>query len=80
MSKLMKTKYFVYTLITCYLVKIGMAVFQDYIVEFLIIDLNMNPIELGLIEGIPNLLILLSVIGLIIKIFRYHGRKDFLNS
>ncbi len=76
----MKTKYFVYTLIICYAIKIGMAILQDYIVEYLILDLNIEPLELGLIAGIPNLLILISIIGLIVKIFRYHNRKDFLNS
>ncbi len=76
----MKVKYFLYLLIISYITKIAIAIFEDFIVEIFIIDLKIEPITLGLYTGIPRLLILISVIGLIFKIYRYHNKEDFLNS
>ncbi len=45
-----------------------------------IITLNIDSFTYGLIAGSVRILFYLSLIGLIIKIYRYHNKKDFLNS
>ncbi|GAA4968725.1 hypothetical protein GCM10023315_17930 [Algibacter aquimarinus] len=76
----MKTKYFIYTLIIFWLIKIVLAVFQDKIVEYFIGNLKIEPFELGLYAGILNLIFYLPLIGLLIKIALYKNKLDFLNS
>ncbi len=76
----MKVKYFIYILIICWLIKTVLAVFQEQVITYLIEELNFEPIELGLLAGIPNLLFYISLLGLLIKIARYKNKSDFLNS
>jgi hypothetical protein len=47
---------------------------------FLITTMKIEPLTYGFIGGGINILIFVSVIGLLIKIFRYKNKNDFLNS
>ncbi len=71
----MKAKYLVYLVIISFILRIGM----NLVMPLLLLNLKIEPITLGLIGGIINVLIFLSVAGLLIKIFRYHNKVDFLN-
>ncbi len=71
----MKAKYFVYAII---FFSVLMTVLRLAIT--FIISLNIDSFTYGLIAGTVRILFYLSLIGLIVKIYRYHNKKDFLNS
>ncbi len=72
----MKAKYLVYLVIISFILRIGTTLAMP----LLIIDLKITPIVFGIIGGIINILIVLSVSGLLFKIFRYPNKYDFLNT
>ncbi|WP_248724914.1 hypothetical protein [Seonamhaeicola sp. ML3] len=76
----MKAKYFLYILIAFWVIKICLRVFQAFIVEYFILDLGIEPFDLGLFAGVLDFLFYISLIGLLIKIALYKNRSDFLNS
>ena len=72
----MKTKYFIYALIVGFALRIVMTALRAY----LLLDLQMDLFTHALLSGIPGLIMTLSFIGLLIKIYRYPNKEDFLNS
>ncbi|WP_439151201.1 hypothetical protein [Winogradskyella sp.] len=72
----MKAKFLVNAIIIGFLLKMAF----NLSMELLLSDLKIDIITYGLIGGAINLFLFVSVAGLLIKIFRYHNKKDFLNS
>ena len=54
--------------------------FEEQIVIYLMDEHSFDPVDLGLLAGIPNLLFDISFLGLLIKIALYKNKSDFLNS
>ncbi|WP_347923687.1 hypothetical protein [Pontimicrobium sp. SW4] len=48
--------------------------------SLILTNTKMEPLTFGIIGGGINILVFLSIVGLLIKIFRYQNKKDFLNS
>ena len=72
----MKAKYFVYLIIVSFVLRLG----TNLAMPFLLTNLKIDPITYGFIGGGINLLIFFSVVGLLVKIFRYKNKTDFLNN
>ena len=76
----MKIKYLLYLLIVCWIIKIGLVIFKEQVVVYLMDNHNFDPIDLGLLAGIPSVLFDIAFIILLIKIALYKNKSDFLNS
>jgi len=72
----MKAKHLVYLVIISLILRIGLELLMPIIVT----KTEIEPLTFGFIGGGINLLVFLSILGLLIKIFRYHNKTDFLNS
>ena len=72
----MKAKYFIYLMVIFWSLGYVVQLFSYK----LLTDFEIEPFDYGLIAGGINLLLFLSVIGLLIKIFSYKDRHEFLNS
>ncbi|GAB5563949.1 MAG: hypothetical protein Wins2KO_10120 [Winogradskyella sp.] len=72
----MKTKYFVYAVIIAFAIRIVLNLTFPVIA----IRTDLDPITYRLIAGGANAFVFFSIVGLLLKIFRYHNKKDFLNS
>ncbi|GAA4279994.1 hypothetical protein GCM10022260_04150 [Gaetbulibacter aestuarii] len=72
----MKSKYFVYLIIISLVLRLA----TNLAMPFLLTSLKIDPITYGFIGGGINLLIFFSVVGLLVKIFRYENKTDFLNN
>ncbi len=72
----MKAKYLVYLVIISFILRIGINLAMPLLID----SLKIEPLTYGLIGGTINILVFLSVAGLLIKIFRYHNKNDFLNT
>ena len=72
----MKAKKLVYLVIISLILRIGLNLSMPIIVT----KTDIDPLTFGFIGGGINILVFLSIIGLLIKIFRYHNKTDFLNS
>ncbi|WP_439334428.1 hypothetical protein [Thalassobellus sediminis] len=72
----MKAKYLVFLVVICLILRIGLNLLMPIIVT----KTEIEPLTFGFIGGGINILIFLSTVGLLIKIFRYHNKADFLNS
>ena len=70
----MKAKYLVYLVIISLILRIGLNLLMPIIVT------KIEPLTFGFIGGGINTLLFLSILGLLIKIFSYHNKIDFLNS
>ncbi len=72
----MKSKYLVYLVIVSLVIKIGIRLSIPYLAQHTKID----PFNFGLIGGGVDIIAFLSIVGLLIKIFRYENKSDFLDS
>ena len=72
----MKAKYLVYLVIISLILRIGLNLSMPIIAT----NTDIDPLTFGFIGGGINILVFLSILGLLIKIFRYHNKKDFLNN
>ena len=72
----MKAKYLVYLVIIGLILKIGLNLSMPLILT----NTKMEPLAFGFIGGGINILTFLSIVGLLIKIFSYQNKSDFLNS
>lgn len=72
----MKAKYLVYLVILSLTLRVGI----NLMLPFLAKNGKMEPFTFGYIGGGINILIFVSIIGLLIKIFKYQNKNDFLNS
>ena len=72
----MKAKYLVYLVIISLILRIGI----NLSMVLISINTEIEPFTFGLIGGGINILVFLTIVGLLIKIFRYQNKNDFLNS
>ncbi len=72
----MKAKYLVYLVIISFILRTGMNLAMPLLID----NLKIEPFTFVLISGTLYILVFLSVAGLLIKIFRYHNKHEFLNN
>ncbi|SEG21015.1 hypothetical protein SAMN05421847_1746 [Halpernia humi] len=72
----MKAKYLVYLV----MISLILRILLNLSIPLIFNNTKIEPLTFGFIGGGVNLLILLSIIGLLIKIFKYQNKNDFLNS
>ncbi|ARV10503.1 hypothetical protein BTO05_13000 [Winogradskyella sp. PC-19] len=72
----MKAKHLVYLVIIGLVLRVGL----NLVMPIIAINTEIDPLTFGFIGGGINILVFLSIVGLLMKIFRYHNIKDFLNN
>ncbi|WP_460219357.1 hypothetical protein [Psychroserpens sp. MEBiC05023] len=72
----MKAKYIVYLVIISLILRIGISLSMPLLAT----NTEIDPLTFGFIGGGINILVFLSIVGLLIKIFRYQNKNDFFNS
>ena len=71
----MKTKYFIYLVILAFFIRALFTLSSRYL-----LDLGVSPFDLGLYGGVMNIFFAICLIGLLVKLFRYHNKSDLFNS